>query len=300
MVSHLSPRDALPSSTEDRDETLMDKPLRQKPAIALLVAGSMFMEQLDGTVIVTALPDMAASFRVAPVDLNIGMSAYLLAVAVFIPASGWITDRFGGRAIFASAITLFTLASVMCAASTSLLEFTAARVLQGIGGAMTVPVGRLIVLRTTEKRQLIRAIALLTWPALTAPVLGPPLGGLITTYSSWHWIFLINVPLGLSGLVLALILVPNERAPDTGPFDWLGFVSTGAASFALMYSLESIGRNRIEWLVTGPLLALAVIAGTYAVQHARSAKHPLLDTSPFRVPTFAVTNAGGALMRVAI
>ena len=172
----------------------MEISARQSSVIALLVAGALFMEQLDGTVIATALPQMANTFEVAPVDLNIGISAYLLTVAVFIPASGWVTDRFGARAVFASAIATFTIASILCAASGTLLAFTAARILQGIGGAMMVPVGRLIVLRNTEKPDLIRAIAFLTWPALTAPVVGPPLGGLITTYSSWPWIFLLNVP----------------------------------------------------------------------------------------------------------
>src|ERR1700742_2534793 len=150
---------------------------RQSSIIALLVAGALFMEQLDGTVIATALPQMAQSFGVGPVDLNIGMSAYMLTVAVFIPASGWMTDRFGARSVFASAIALFTLSSILCAASTALWGFTLARVLQGVGGAMMVPVGRLIVLRNTEKEHLIRAIAFLTWPALTPPGIGPPLGG---------------------------------------------------------------------------------------------------------------------------
>src|SRR5712675_3291537 len=170
---------------------------RKSISVTLLVAGALFMEQLDGTVIATALPQMAQSFGVAAVDLNIGMSAYLLTVAVFIPASGWVTDRFGARTVFAAAIVTFTLSSVLCAASGTLGQFTAARVLQGIGGAMMVPVGRLIVLRNTEKQDLIRAIAFLTWPALTAPVLGPPLGGLITTYATWRWIFLLNIPIGL-------------------------------------------------------------------------------------------------------
>ncbi len=269
--------------------------VRKNSAVALLVAGAMFMEQLDGTVIVTALPDMAASFGVAPVDLNVGMSAYLLTVAVFIPASGWMTDRFGGRMVFAWAIALFTFASILCAVSTSLWAFTAARVLQGIGGALAVPVGRLVVLRTTEQKQLIRAIALLTWPALVAPVLGPPLGGLITTYSSWHWIFLINVPIGIVGFVLALFLVPSTRADSLAPFDWRGFVSTGTASFALMYSLESIGHDRVRWLVTGPLMVLAGCAGLYAWRHARTTKHPLLDLTAFRVPTFALSAGSGGL-----
>src|SRR5499433_1196636 len=208
--------------------------LRQSVTIALLVAGAFFMEQLDGTVIATALPQMAQSFGVAPVDLNVGISAYLLTVAVFIPASGWLTDRFGAQTVFASAIVTFTLSSVLCAASGTLWGFTAARVLQGIGGAMMVPVGRLIVLRNTEKQHFVRMIAYLTWPALTAPVVGPPLGGLITTYSSWQWIFLLNVPLAAAGLGLALILIPNSRGGAKRRFDWSGFALTGLASFTLM------------------------------------------------------------------
>ncbi|HMA72100.1 MAG TPA: MFS transporter [Xanthobacteraceae bacterium] len=278
----------------------MDKSLRQSTTIALLVAGALFMEQLDGTVIATALPQMALSFKVAAVDLNIGMSAYLLTVAVFIPASGWVTDRFGARTVFASAIVAFTLSSVLCAASTTLWQFTAARVLQGIGGAMMVPVGRLIVLRNTEKQHFVRMIAFLTWPALTAPVVGPPLGGLITTYSAWQWIFLLNVPLGILGLTLALILIPNSRGDRKGGFDWSGFVLSGFASFSLMYSLEAIGRNRIDWFVTAPLLCAGLGAGIYAVRHALHTAHPLLDLSPFRVPTFAITVGGGVLFRTAI
>src|SRR5580692_4226062 len=253
----------------------MDKSLRQSIVIALLVAGALFMEQLDGTVIATALPQMAQSFGVAAVDLNIGMSAYLLTVAVFIPASGWVTDRFGARSVFACAIVVFTLSSVLCAASGTLWQFTAARVLQGIGGAMMVPVGRLIVLRNTEKEHLVRMIAYLTWPALTAPVVGPPLGGLITTYSAWPWIFLLNVPLGIIGLALAMKLIPNSRG-EAGTFDWRGFLITGFASFGLMYSLESIARSAIDWRITGPLLAVSAGAAVYGFRHARRAVHPLL------------------------
>jgi EmrB/QacA subfamily drug resistance transporter len=278
----------------------MDKPLRQSVVIALLVAGALFMEQLDGTVIATALPQMAQSFEVAAVDLNIGMSAYLLTVAVFIPASGWVTDRFGARTVFASAIVTFTLSSVLCAASGTLWEFTGARVLQGIGGAMMVPVGRLIVLRNTEKQHFVRMIAYLTWPALTAPVVGPPLGGLITTVSSWHWIFLLNVPLGVAGLGLALILIPNSRGESKRRFDWSGFALTGLASFSLMYSLEAIGRGRLDWFVAAPLLCVGLGAGAYAVRHALRAVHPLLDLASFKVPSFAVTVGGGVLFRAAI
>jgi EmrB/QacA subfamily drug resistance transporter len=273
---------------------------RQSRIIALLVAGALFMEQLDGTVIATALPQMAMTFSVAAVDLNIGISAYLLTVAVFIPASGWLTDRFGARTVFASAIATFTIASIVCAVSTSLPAFTAARILQGVGGAMMVPVGRLVVLRNTQKQDLVRAIAFLTWPALTAPVIGPPLGGFITTYGSWPWIFLLNVPLGIVGIALALMLIPNARGAATGPFDWRGFVVTGFASFGLMYSLESIARNRIDWRITAPLLAASICAGVYGLRHARKAAHPLLDLTPFALPSFAITVRGGLLIRAAI
>ena len=278
----------------------MDASLRQSSMIALLVAGALFMEQLDGTVIATAVPQMASSFEVVPVDLNIGISAYMLTVAVFIPASGWVADRFGARSVFGGAIAMFTLSSVLRAVSASLSAFTAARILQGIGGAMMVPVGRLIVLRSTEKEHLIRAIALLTWPALAAPVIGPPLGGLITTYSSWHWIFLLNVPLGVVGFACAMSLVPNSRGSGRGSFDWIGFLLAGFASFALMYSLESIGRNRIGWLVTGPLLVVGIAASVLAVRHAHASAKPLVDLSPFSVPSFAITVAGGVPFRAAI
>jgi EmrB/QacA subfamily drug resistance transporter len=274
--------------------------LRQSAVIALLVAGAFFMEQLDGTVIVTALPQMAKSFGVAPVDLNIGMSAYLLTVAVFIPASGWVTDRFGARTVFAAAIVTFTAASVLCAASQTLWTFTAARVLQGIGGAMMVPVGRLIVLRNTEKQHFVRMIAYLTWPALAAPVVGPPLGGVITEYSSWPWIFLLNVPLGAAGLALALVLIPNAKGEGNRSFDWTGFALTGFASFGLMSSLEAIGRSTVDWLVTAPLIAAGLAAGVCAVRHALRAAHPLLDLRAFKVPSYAVTVAGGVLFRLPI
>ena len=165
---------------------------------------------------------------------------------------------------------------------------------------MMVPVGRLIVLRNTEKQDLIRAIAFLTWPALTAPVLGPPLGGLITTYASWRWIFFLNIPLGLVGLALALVLIPNARGAATGRFDWRGFVVTGLASFGLMYSLESIARNRIDWRITVPLVAASLVAAVYGIRHARRAAHPLLDLTPFALPTFAITVGGGLLVRAAI
>jgi EmrB/QacA subfamily drug resistance transporter len=274
--------------------------LQQPRMIALLVAGAMFMEQLDGTVIATALPQMGASFGVAPVDLNVGMSAYLLTLAVFIPASGWVADKFGGRSVFTSAIVTFTIASILCGLSESLWQFVGARVLQGIGGAMMVPTGRLIVLRNTEKQHLMRAIAYLTWPALSAPILGPPLGGLITTYASWRWIFLLNVPLGLIAIALALALIPNVRGAARGPFDWPGFAMTGLACGGLMYSLETIGRGHMAGAVSGVLLAGSVAMGVLTVRHLQRTAHPLIDLLAFRVPTFMIAVRGGIAFRAAI
>src|ERR1017187_896091 len=198
--------------------------------VTALIAGAFFMENLDGTIIATALPQMARSFHVGAVNLNIGITAYLLTLAVFIPISGWAADRFGSRSVFATAIGIFTLASVLCGASTTLHQFMLMRILQGIGGAMMVPVGRLIVLRTTPKEKLTQALAYITWPALSALVIGPPLGGFITTYLSWHWIFFLNLPVGIVALVLTLLWIENFREDEVPPFDWMTFLLCGFAS----------------------------------------------------------------------
>jgi len=184
---------------------------RRQRSIALLVAGTFFMENLDGTIVATAAPSMARSLGVSSVDIAVTITAYLLTLAVLIPLSGWLTQRWGVRTIFLSAIAVFTVASLLCAVSTNLLELTGFRILQGVGGAMMVPVGRLAVLRGTAKSDVIRAIALLTWPALAAPVVAPLLGGLFTTYLTWHWIFLVNVPLGVAAFAVAFRLIPSGR-----------------------------------------------------------------------------------------
>src|SRR5208337_100914 len=231
---------------------------RRPLMIALLVAGAFFMENLDGTVIGTAVPQMARSFDVKAVDLNIGMTAYLLALAVFIPISGWLADRFGARTIFGGAIGVFTASSVLCGVSNGLWQFTAARVLQGFGGAMMVPVGRLVVLRNTEKKDLMQSIAYIVWPGLVAPILGPPVGGFITTYASWRWIFFLNVPLGVLGILLTFVLVPNHRTDERNPLDWLGFLLSGLSCFSLMYGLGFMERQPIAWLKVGALWTLSI------------------------------------------
>lgn len=198
------------------------KLFNKEVATALLVAGALFMEILDATVITTALPVIAADFGIAAAHLSIGVSAYLVAVTLFIPLSGYVADRFGARTIFVAAIALFTIASVLCGLSTNLVEFTLARVLQGIGGAMMVPVGRLVVFRDLPKEQLVKTVAIITWPALSAPILGPVIGGYIATHFSWQWIFYMNVPLGMLAIVATLYLLKNTKG-EVGRFNLKGF-----------------------------------------------------------------------------
>jgi len=267
---------------------------------ALLVAGAFFMEFLDGTVIATALPDMAKSFGVQAVDLNIGISAYLITLAVLIPASGWIADRFGARKVFTLALAIFTLASVLCGLATSVDQFVAMRVLQGMGGALMVPVGRLAVLRTTPKHLLITAIATLTWPALVAPIIGPPLGGFITSYANWRWIFFINVPLGLIAIVLALRIIPDISEETRRPFDTPGFIATSVAMVSLVCAMEMMGAQQVNTTLTLALVATGVVTLMYALRHFRRARWPMIRLDALQVPTFRVTMYGGSLFRASI
>ena len=268
--------------------------------IALLVGGAFFMELLDGSIINTALPAMARSFGVAPIDLNPGVSAYLLTVAVFILPSGWLAGRYGARPVFTFAVALFTIASILCALCNTAPWFIAARMLQGVGGAMMVPVGRLVVLRTTAKPDLMRAIAILTWPGLTAPVLGPPLGGFITQYFTWHWVFLLNVPLGIAGILLALRLLPSVQDTETKPFDWLGFALGAAACLALTLTLEQAALDDTPIAQVAALAVATVVLCRLFYRHITRHPHPLLGLQPFAIPTFKVTMLGGSAMRILI
>ncbi|MFS3510181.1 MULTISPECIES: MFS transporter [Citrobacter] len=267
---------------------------------ALLVAGAFFMEFIDGTVIATALPDMAKSFGVQAVDLNIGISAYLITLAVLIPASGWIADRFGARKVFTLALAIFTLASVLCGLSESLESFVAMRILQGVGGALMFPVGRLAVLRTTPKHQLITAIATLTWPALVAPIIGPPLGGFITSYANWRWIFFINVPLGVLAIALALRFIPDIHDDERRPFDIAGFIATSVAMVSLVYAMELLGTQQPQGWLTAGLLALGTVTFLFALHHFRRTTWLMIRLDAMSVPTFRVTLYGGSLFRASI
>ena len=258
------------------------------------------MENLDGTVIATALPDMGKSFHANPVDLNIGMTAYLLMLAVFIPISGWMADRVGARTVFVSAIAIFTASSILCGLSNGIWTFTGARVIQGIGGAMMVPVGRLVVLRTTEKHNLIDAITFITWPGLIAPVVGPPVGGFITTYFSWHWIFFLNVPLGIVGMALSSRIIPNLKEDHVKPFDWIGFVLSASACVSFVYGMELVGRESAHWKPTAAYLIAGGVLGLFSVLHFLRAPAPLLNLGLLKIKTFGITLQGGSLFRIAI
>ncbi len=267
--------------------------------LPLIVACALFIENMDSTVISTSLPAIAEDLATDPIALKLALTTYLLALAVFIPISGWVADRFGARPTFMTAIGVFLLGSIGCAASSSLETMVAARFLQGMGGAMMVPVGRLVLLRTVPKSELVQALSWLTIPALVGPVVGPPLGGFITTYFDWRWIFLINIPMGLLGIVLAKRFIPDLREP-TPPLDWRGFVLAGVGLALAMFGFSTMGRH----LVSTPLAVGSLLVGIGAlfgyVWHARRHPHPLLDLGLFRLPTYRAGVLGGSLFRIGI
>jgi EmrB/QacA subfamily drug resistance transporter len=268
--------------------------------VPLIVACALFMENLDSTVLSTALPAIAADFGVSPIHLKLALTSYLIAIAIFIPASGWLADRFGARLIFRIAITTFTAGSVLSGLSDSIAFLVVARIIQGIGGSMMVPVGRLVILRTVSKSELVRSLAWLTVPALIGPVLGPPVGGFITTYFVWRWIFWINVPIGVLGLVLATLFIPDVRGSERTGFDWYGFVLVSAGLAAFMAGSTTLGLGVLAPAAVAALLTVGVLllAG-YAV-HARRVRRPIIDLSLLTIPTFALSLAGSMLFRIGI
>ena len=269
--------------------------------VTTLIAGAFFMEMLDGTIIATAIPQMAHSFHTSAVNLNLGITAYLLTLAVFIPISGWVADRFGSRSVFGAAIATFTVASMLCGVSHTLAQFTLMRILQGIGGAMMVPVGRLIVLRATPKDKLAEAIAYITWPGLTALVVGPPLGGFITTYASWHWIFFLNLPIGVIALVLTILWVENVRSDEQHAFDWLTFLLAGIASAGAVYGMEKLGSEDVPWQLPGLVLSLSVLSGVAAIVAAhRNPATSFIDLESMKLKTYSLSVYGASAFRIAV
>jgi EmrB/QacA subfamily drug resistance transporter len=268
--------------------------------VPLIVATALFMENMDSTVISTSLPAIAQALGTNPLALKLAVTSYLLSLAIGIPASGWTADRFGTRNVFRAAIGVFVLGSIGCAASHSLQEFVFARIVQGMGGAMMTPVGRLIMVRSIDKQRLVHAMSLVTVPALIGPICGPPLGGFITTFASWHWIFLINVPIGLIGIALASRFIANIRIERPDPFDFIGFILSGCAVAVLAFGLSAMGLDFLPTSVVASLLCGGAIAAAAYVIHARYAPAPILDLNLLRLPTFRASIFGGFLFRLGI
>jgi EmrB/QacA subfamily drug resistance transporter len=258
------------------------------------------MENMDGTVISTSLPAIAHDLHQDPIVLKLALTSYMLTLAVFIPASGWVADRFGARTVFCSAIVIFTLGSILCGASTSLPTLIAARVFQGLGGAMMVPVGRLVLLRSIAKSDLVSAMAYLTVPALIGPVAGPPLGGFITTSFQWRWIFWINVPIGVLGVLLSLRFIQNLREEAVPRFDFKGFVLSGIGLLSLISGLSMIGRGIAPYWLVGAMIAIGVLSLAAYVRHANDNAHAILDLKLLKIPTFFAGVVGGLIFRTGI
>jgi EmrB/QacA subfamily drug resistance transporter len=273
-----------------------------RPAVltAFIIATALFMENMDGTVISTSLPAIALDLHQDPIVLKLALTSYMLTLAVFIPASGWVADRFGARTVFCSAIIVFTLGSILCGASSSLSTLIAARVFQGLGGAMMVPVGRLVLLRSTKKSDLVSAMAYLTVPALIGPVAGPPLGGFITTYFHWRWIFWINVPIGILGVLLSLRFIQNLREETVPRFDFKGFVLSGVGLLSLISGLSMIGRGIAPYWLVAAMITIGALSLAAYVRHARENAGAILDLKLLKIPTFYAGVVGGLIFRIGI
>ena len=274
--------------------------MRSAVLTAFIIATALFMENMDGTVISTSLPAIALDLHQDPIVLKLALTSYLLTLAVFIPASGWVADRFGARTVFCSAIVIFTVGSILCGASTSLPTLIAARVFQGLGGAMMVPVGRLVLLRSVPKSDLVSAMAYLTVPALIGPVAGPPLGGFITTYFHWRWIFWINVPIGVLGVLLSLRFIQNLREEAVPRFDFKGFVLSGVGLLSLISGLSMIGRAIAPLWEVAAMVAIGALSLLAYVRHADGDEDAILDLKLLKIPTFFAGVVGGLIFRVGI
>src|SRR5919106_4080654 len=274
--------------------------MNKERIIPLIVATALFMENMDSTVIATSLPAIAADIGTSPLTLKLAITSYLLSLAVFIPAGGGTADRFGARMVFSIAIGVFMLGSIGCALSQNITHFVIARIVQGLGGAMMTPVGRLVLLRSIDKSALVNAMTWVTVPALIGPVIGPPLGGFITTYFSWHWIFLINIPIGLLGIFMAMKYIDPIKSEDPERFDPYGLVLAGIGLAGIAFGLSVAGLNLLPWPIIAGLVAIGTISMTLYVMHAKRTGSPVLDFSLLRLSTMRASIIGGFLFRLGI
>jgi EmrB/QacA subfamily drug resistance transporter len=278
-------------------------PLGAIPAgrlLPLIIACGLFMENLDSTVLSTALPTIAHDFGTSPIYLKLTLTSYLLSLAIFIPTSGWMADRFGARTVFRSAIVVFALGSIACGLSSNLTELVIARIIQGMGGAMMTPVGRLIILKTTPKHDLVNAMAWLTFPALLGPLSGPPLGGFITYYFHWRLIFWINIPIAVLGIILATLYVPNVREDDRRPFDLVGFGLLAPGLVALMSGATLSGLDLVPPSYNVALAVIGLVLIGLYVPHARRSANPLIELRLLSLPAFRASITGGFLFRIGV
>ena len=268
--------------------------------IPLILAVALFMENMDSTVIATSLPAIAVDIHTSPIALKLALTAYLVSLAIFIPISGWMADRFGAKTIFRAAIGVFIVGSVCCAISNSLPAFVASRFLQGIGGAMMTPVGRLVLVRATPKNELVAAMSWLTVPALVGPLVGPPVGGFITTYFSWHWIFLINVPVGFLGYILSGIYLPEIKSDAPPPIDIKGFFLSAIAASGTIFGLSVMSLPALPPQIGAAAVIIGIVCGFLYLRHARRHPAPLLDLNLFKDSAFRAAAIGGTLFRISI
>ena len=273
--------------------------------IPLILAVALFMENMDSTVIATSLPAIAVDIHTSPIALKLALTAYLVSLAIFIPISGWMADRFGAKNVFRAAIAVFIAGSVACAFSNSLTAFVISRFLQGMGGAMMTPVGRLVLVRATPKSDLVAAMSWLTVPALVGPLVGPPIGGFITTYFTWHWIFLINVPIGLIGIWLATRFLPETESIETPPLDVPGFLLSGLAASGVVFGLSVVSLPALPPMVGFITVATGIVCGVLYLLHARRAANPLLALDLFRNQVFrssvlGASVVGGGMFRIGV
>lgn len=258
------------------------------------------MEMMDATVIATSLPAIAADIGTHPIALKLAMTSYLVALAIFIPISGWLGDRFGVRNVFRASIFVFMVGSVACAMAYSLPSFVGARFLQGMGGAMMTPLARLVLLRATPKHDLVNAMSWLVVPALMGPMMGPPIGGFLTTYFSWHWIFLINIPIGFIGIVLSSIYLPSVRQKVKHPLDLKGFILTGTGFAGVLFGISVVSLPALPPIVGVITFVVGLIALGLYLRHMKSTEHPVLDLSLFQNDVFRASITGGALLRIGV
>ncbi|PTY06554.1 MFS transporter [Opitutaceae bacterium EW11] len=283
-----------------RKRTTAEPSDQTKKLLPWLVAVAFFMESLDITILNTAVPTIAASMGVPPLSLKAALTSYTLSLAIFIPVSGWVADRFGTRRVFSSAIGIFMLGSLACGLSTNLPMLVAARLVQGIGGAMMMPVGRITIVRTFPKSEMVRAMSFVAIPGLLGPLLGPLSGGLIVTFANWRTIFLINLPIGLLGLYAVLRFLPDYRSPSVPKLDRVGFVLFGAGIALLSYVLEVFGEHTLSTPAIAALLVFALLLLLAYWRHAGHTEHPLLQMSLFKLRTFRAAVAGGFVTRLGI